>query len=152
MCISSLPSTVKHLAYPMVLTGAWEAQMMTEEQMQQLDVLQRIFSSSAIMALILVHTFFLERHCCVSGCTGCGDYWYSRGSGIGSLPSTVKHLANPMVLTGAWEPQVMTEKQMKLHEGVPHGKAIRLGHILCRIRVLQCVAPSSATLALTFLT
>ena len=36
MCISSLPSTVKHLAYPMVLTGAWEAQVMTEEQMKQL--------------------------------------------------------------------------------------------------------------------
>ena len=40
--ISSLPSTVKHLAYPMVLTGAWEAQMMTEDSG---------FSSSAIMAL-----------------------------------------------------------------------------------------------------
>ena len=35
----------------MVLTGAWEAQMMTEEQMKQLDGLQGIFSSSAIMAL-----------------------------------------------------------------------------------------------------
>ena len=37
----------------MVLTGAWEAQMMTEEQMKQLDGLQRIFSSSVIIAFIL---------------------------------------------------------------------------------------------------
>ena len=42
----------------------------------------------------------------------------------------MKHLAHPMVLTGAWEPQVMTEEQMKLHEGLPHGKAIHLGHIV----------------------
>ena len=45
----------------------------------------------------------------------------------------------------------MTEEQMELHEGSPHGKAIRLGHIFCRIRVLHCVAPSSVTLALFFL-
>ena len=45
----------------------------------------------------------------------------------------------------------MTEEQMELHEGSPHGKAIHLGHIFCRIRVLHCVAPSSATLALIFL-
>ena len=44
------------------------------------------------------------------------------------LPA-VKHLANPMVLTGAWVAQVMTEEQMKLHEGSPHVKAIHLGHI-----------------------
>jgi hypothetical protein len=40
----------------------------------------------------------------------------------------VEHLANPMVLTGAWVAQVMTEEQMKLHEGSPHVKAIHLGH------------------------
>ena len=45
----------------------------------------------------------------------------------------------------------MTEEQMELHEGSPHGKAIHLGHIFCRIRVLHCVASSSATLALIFL-
>ena len=44
------------------------------------------------------------------------------------LPA-VEHLANPMVLTGAWVAQVMTEEQMKLHEGSPHVKAIHLGHI-----------------------
>ena len=68
-------STVKHLAFPMVLTGAWESQVMTEEQMKQLHVgLQRMgkqfildtlldsnvlhncvkFFPSAIMALIFV--------------------------------------------------------------------------------------------------
>ena len=32
-----------------------------------------------------------------------------------------------MVLTGAWVAQVMTEEQMKLHEGSPRVKAIHLG-------------------------
>ena len=41
----------------------------------------------------------------------------------------MEHRANPMVLTGAWVAQVMTEEQMKLHEGSPHVKAIHLGHI-----------------------
>ena len=42
------------------------------------------------------------------------------------LPA-VEHRANPMVLTGAWVAQVLTEEQMNLHEGSPHVKAIHLG-------------------------
>ena len=60
---------MKHLANPLVLTGAWEAQVMTEEQMKQLhvdvprmrkqfilDTIVAVFSS-ATMALISVFLF-----------------------------------------------------------------------------------------------
>ena len=54
----------------------------------------------------------------------------------------MEHLANPMVLTGAWEAQVMTEEQMKqLHVDVPR---MRMQFILDPIVAVF----SSATMAL----
>ena len=41
----------------------------------------------------------------------------------------VQHLSNAMVLTGAWEPQVMTEEHMKSMKAAALATAIRLGHI-----------------------
>ena len=51
------------------------------------------------------------------------------------------------VLTGAWEPQVMTEEHMNSMKAAAHGTAIHLGHIdaFC---TNSSVVPSSATLAL----
>ena len=53
-----------------------------------------------------------------------------------SIRRTLQHLSNAMVLTGAWEPQVMTEEQMKSMKVAAHGTAIHLGHIdaFCTIR------------------
>ena len=58
---SSVPSTVKHLAYPMVLTGAWEAQVMTEEQMKQLhEGLRRMGKQFVLDTLVDINV----RHNC----------------------------------------------------------------------------------------
>ena len=62
-----------------------------------------------------------------------------RSMSVSSL-STVKHLAYPTVLTGAWEPQVMTEEQMKFHEGLQRmGKQFILDTLLDSNVLHNCV-------------
>ena len=86
-----------------------------------LDTLVTV-SSSATMALFSYLTLALPHGSGDAALTICYIRFWRR------LPA-VEHRANPMVLTGAWVAQVLTEEQLKLHEDSPHVNAIHLGHI-----------------------
>ena len=92
-------------------------------------------------------------------------HWLHCYSGIAVLGGSLQHAVNvsllaiyseapayPTVLTGAWEPQVMTEEQMKLHEGLQRmGKQFILDTLLDSNVLHNCVKFfPSAIMALIF--